>query len=296
MKGKMFIRLVAWFAVLGLAPLSAPAGAHAAMKIGVLAKRGNVVAMKKWKPLADYLTKETGTPFEVVPLNFEEIEPSVSGGRIDYLIANSGFYVDMHEKYGVKALASLLNMREGRALNRFGGVIFTRAGSSIRSLADLRGTRFMCVKRTSFGGGQMAFRHLIEHGINPFRDFTLVEGKKHDNVVYAVKNGVMDAGTVRSDTLERMEAEGKIRMGEFRVIDPAHDGFPFVHTTILYPEWPFAALAKTPADLNRRVTRALLSLKEGHPAAKAAKIAGWTAPLDYGPVAECLRIVREHEK
>lgn len=126
------------------------------VKLGVLAKRGKAKAVEKWKPLADYLGTKTGEHFVLIPLSFDAVEPAVKGNRIDYLIANSGFFVTMQEKYGAKALASMLNLRQGQALNEFGGVILVKKDSPIKTLSDIKGKKFMCVKLTSFGGGQMA--------------------------------------------------------------------------------------------------------------------------------------------
>jgi len=273
-------------------PVSHIAQAQGVLKLGVLAKRGAQVAKKKWGSLADYLGEATGTRVVLVPLSFVAIEPAVQKKKIDYLLANPGFFVDLNEKYGVKALATMLNKRQNKALDQFGGVIFVKADSPIDGIADIKGKKFMCVKKTSFGGGQMAFRHLIEKGVDPFKDVTLLEGKKHDSVVMAVKKGIVDVGTVRSDILERMESEGKIKLSQFKVLDKANDSFPFVHTTRLYPEWPFAALSHVSDDTNKKILDALLALKPGSPAAKAGKIVGWKKPLDYTQVAECLRIVR----
>lgn len=268
-----------------------------AANLGVLAKRGNAVAVKKWGPLAQYLTKTTGTEFKLVPLSFDAIEPALKGKKIDYLITNPGFYVTLKDKYKLSALASLLNLRQGKPLNQFSGVILVKADSPIKDLAGIKGKRFMCVKRTSFGGGQMAFRHMIENGVNPFKDVsTLLQGKKHDNVAFAVKRGVVDAGTVRSDTLERMQAEGKLKLSDFRIIDRVDDDFPFVHSTRLYPEWPFVVAPTAAPALNDKVKQALTGMSVDMPAAKAAKIAGWSEPLDYAPVAECIKIVKQAEK
>ena len=261
------------------------------LKLAVLAKRGPEVAKKKWGPLAEYLSQSLGEKVLLVPLSFKAIEPAVKTKKIDYLLANPAFFVRLKEKYGLYALASLLNSRQGKALDQFGGVIFVRADSPIKALNDLKGQKFMVVKLSSFGGAYMAFRLLLEKGINPFKDLTVLEGGTHDKVVMAVKRGLVPAGTVRSDTLERMEAEGKIHLKDFRVLHQVQDDFPFVHSTRLYPEWPFAALAHTSKSTNEKIKKALLALKPSHPAAKAAKIAGWVPPLDYTPVAECLRIV-----
>ncbi len=266
------------------------------LKLGVLAKRGPAVAQKKWGPLTAYLSSKTGKKVVLIPLSFVAIEPAVKTGKIDFLLANPGFYVALEKQYGIKAIASMLNSRQGKALDRFGGVIFVKKGSAIKDVSQIKGKKFMCVKKTSFGGGQMAFRLLSEKGINPFKDTVLLEGRKHDNVVMAVAAGSVDVGTVRSDTLERMESEGKIKVSDFVVLEKKDDDFPFVHSTRLYPEWPFAVLKHVPAATAQQVADALFSLQPDDPAAKAAKIAGWVKPLDYSPVSECLDIVNSLAK
>lgn len=280
-------------ALLGLVLLVVFAGAaQAEIKIGVLAKRGPEKAMADWKATGDYLTDKLGEQVVIIPLKFVDIEPMVKAGDIDFMLANSAFYVEMEKKYGVKAVATLINSRDGKPLKEFGGVILARADSPIQTMADLKGKKFMCVKYSSFGGAQMAWRLLLENGIDPQKDFAVfAEGGKHDNVVLAVKNKVMDAGTVRSDTLERMAAEGKITMADFRIIHQVKDDFPFVHSTILYPEWPMAAVAHVEAGKAAKLGAALQALTSNDPAAKNAELVGWTPPADYSQVRECLQAI-----
>lgn len=267
--------------------------AQAQVKIGVLAKRGASKAMMKWKATGEYLTAKLGEPVVIIPLKFTAIEPMVKTGKIDFLLANSAFYVEMEKKYGVKAVATLINSRDGKALKTFGGVILVRASSPIQTLEDIKGKKFMCVKYSSFGGAQMAWRLLIDNGIDPKKDFAaFAEGKKHDNVVLAIKSGVMEAGTVRSDTLERMAGEGKIKMDEFRIIHPLSDTFPFVRSTRLYPEWPMATLTHVPPEKADRLAAALQALTSTEPAAQKAKIVGWSSAADYGPVRDCLKAIK----
>ena len=267
--------------------------AQAEIKIGVLAKRGASKAMMKWKATGEFLTTQLGEPVVIIPLKFTAIEPMVKSKKIDFLLANSAFYVEMEKKHGVKAVATLINSRDGKALKTFGGVVLVKADSPIQTLADIKGTKFMCVKYSSFGGAQMAWRLLIDNGIDPKKDFkAFAEGKKHDNVVLAIKNGVMDAGTVRSDTLERMAGEGKIKMAEFRIIHPITDDFPFVRSTRLYPEWPMAALAHVDSAKADKIATALQGLSATDPAAQKAKIVGWSAAADYGPVRDCLKAIK----
>lgn len=269
-----------------------PAAAQAELKIGVLAKRGAPKCMQKWGATAAYLTDKLGEDVSVVPLKFEAIEPAVAAGRVDFVLANSAFYVELEKVHGVRAVATLINSRGGKALDTFGGVILVKQDSPIQSLEDLRGKKFMAVKRSSFGGAQMAWRLLLEHGIDPEQDCAeFVFGNKHDNVVLAVLNGSVDAGTVRSDTIERMADEGKIDLAGLRVLNAQDDGFPFAHSTRLYPEWPLAACANTDEATAQRVAAALKALQSGDTAAQAAKIVGWSDAADYAPVRECLTAI-----
>ena len=146
----------------------------------------------------------------------------------------------------------------------------------------------MAVKASSFGGWQMAYKEIKDAGIDPGKDFASLQfGGKHDNVVLAILNGVVDAGTVRTDTLERMAAEGSIDMEEFKIVNgKKHSGFPFVCSSELYPEWPLGKVKQTSDDVAKEVVDALKQLKPEDPAAKAAKVVGWTDPLNYGPVEE----------
>ena len=268
--------------------LAATTQAQETYKIGVLAKNGPVKALQMWKATGDYLSsKLSGKTFEIVPLGFEEVNPAIEAGKVDFFLVNSSMYVTAKVRYGASAVATMVNSRQGQPLKAFGGVIFTADGNTaINSIADLKGKTFMAVQASSFGGWQMAFKAILDAGVDPNRDFAKLEyGGKHDNVVYAVMNGAVDAGTVRTDTLERMVAAGEIDLADFKIINPQkYDGFPFVCSTALYPEWPLAKTKQTPDAVARSVADALKQLQPTDPAAKNAKVVGWVDALDYAPV------------
>ncbi|RLC32138.1 MAG: hypothetical protein DRH32_03250, partial [Deltaproteobacteria bacterium] len=290
---KIFIALIA----MTLTVRSAYASG-AVVKIGVLAKRGVERCLEKWSPTAAYLSETIpGRTFEIIPIDFEHIAPTVEKGDVDFILANPAFYVELEVRYDVNRIATLKNRRLQGTYTMFGGVIFClKNREEIRHLADLRNKRFMAVDKTSFGGWQMAWRELKEHGIHPWTDFaSLTFGGTHDAVVDAVKNGIVDAGTVRTDTLERMELEGKIRIDDFYVI-PEHGGrnthLPFLHSTREYPEWPMAKVRHTAEQLAKQVAVKLLEMPENSYAAKSASCSGWTIPLNYQSVHDCLKFLQ----
>ncbi len=304
-KQRVLIWMMVWslaFAALTFGQEVSPPGKKLSrqVRIGVLAKRGVARCIQKWGPTADYLTaKIPGHNFSIVPLLFDQSKEAVKNKDVDFMLVNPFLYVQMEMQYGVKRIATLKNRLASGVHTVFGGVIFWRADrDDIHNLIDLKGKSFMAVHKNSFGGWLVAERELDREGIDPNRIFReLIFGGTHDAVVYAVKEGKVDAGTVRTDTLERMAAEGKIRLDDFQILkndstSKCVQTMHFLHSTRLYPEWPFAMLAHTPEDLGEKVAVALISMSADSPAAEAARSAGWTVPLSYQPVHDCLKKLR----
>ncbi len=267
--------------------------------IGVLAHKGPDVCREMWQPTIDYLNAALpGRPFDLTPLTFEDIEPAVRSKSVDFLICNPAIYVDLEVRYGITQTMTLRNLVGKQFMSEFGGVVFCRAErSDLKRLRDARGQRLAAVRATSFGGWNMALREFRAEGVDPERDTAALSFLgTHPAVVRAVLAGDADIGTVRTDTLERMAADGEIRLETIRVIPAGaaalRSDFPYLHSTRLYPEWPFAKLADTSEDLARRVTVSLLSMPSDSPAALAAQIGGWGICLDYAGVHDCLRELR----
>ncbi len=260
------------------------------VKIGVMALRGADKTIVLWEPTADYLSQSIdGYHFSIAPLNNDSMADAVVNNQVDFVLSNPASYATLEKEFGVTRLVTLKNRRIGGAYTQFGALIFTRSDrNDINSLDDLRNKSFMAVHPSAFGGWWMALRTFKQHGIDPEKEFSKIEysGFPQDKIVYAVKQGKIDAGTVRTDLLETMQKEGKIDLKEFKVLNPQpqSEEFPFVHSTDLYPEWAFAKTRQVSGNLARNVTIALLNLPADHLAATTAKSAGWTVPLDYQPV------------
>jgi signal transduction histidine kinase len=263
------------------------------VKIGILANGGMGKVLTMWSATTDYLNDWIpGYSFSVVPLDFGNIGPTVGRGEVDFVLTNSSNYVDLETLYGASRILTLINRTGAGGRTVFGGVIFCRRDrKDINGLDDLKGKSFMAVAENSLGGWQASWRELRDKGINPYSDFTSLRfGQTQDAVVHAVRDGTVDAGTVRTDTLERMSDKGEIDLSEFHILNrQSSNEFPFALSTRLYPEWPFAKLKHTDNTLAQKVIIALLRMPPDSPAAKAGKIVGWTIPLDYRPVHELMR-------
>lgn len=268
------------------------------VKIGVLAKRSFEVTFKRWNATAEYLSERIpGKKFEIIPLPFEAVLTSVAQKQVDFILANSGFYVELEANYGVQRITTLVNKHiAGVTQKEFGGVIFSHIDNKERfkDIYSLKGASFAAVNEKSLGGWQMAWRELLEHDIDKNRDFkSFTFTGTHDKTVYAVLNKEIEVGTVRTDTLERMALENKIDLSKVHIINPQdYEGFPFMISTKLYPEWPFAKLKHTSDALSKQVAVALMQIQPTDKASTDAKIDGWGTPLNYQTVHECFKVLQ----
>ena len=276
-------------AIAQTAPANNNASEDVVMRVAVLSKESEALTKQKWQPMMDYLSQTiSGYRFEMVNASFEGMREIAKNSGADFYIVNPGMYVEFEADYGVNRIATLKNLRIGKPYTEFGGVMIARADNNqINNLQDLKNKTFMAVSPTAFGGWYMAEGVLFENGIEDPEKFfkSLDYGKTHENVIKAVANGEVEAGTIRTDALERAVQRGEAKLEDFKVINPVEDStFPFVHSTPLYPEWPFAAAKGVSIELDEEVAKALLNMPADSPAAKAAKSAGWTVPLNYRPV------------
>ncbi len=270
------------------------APAWAEIKIGMLAQRGQEVAVREWGGLERYLTETLGEKVTLVPLKFSEFMKFPKDEPFGFIFTNPWFFVRAKVRHGARALVTVKYQGSGTT---FGGIIFAKKGSGITSMEDLRDKVVMCPKFSSPGGWLFQKGELKKHGLVPERDFKMLletEKESHDEVVYAVRDGKVDVGTVRTNLLETMQREGKISMDDFVIINPVrHENFPEGCSTPLYPDWPVAALGKTPPQTAAKMQQALLSIPPGHPALQQARrIERFVEALDYTPMEDLCRFLK----
>lgn len=111
------------------------------MTVGILAKRGKQVTIKRWQTLAQYLDKEMpGYHFEILPLDFKSVSNAVANHEADFFLINPGIFVELEIKYGVRPIATVRTLRAEKGVSLFSGLIITRADrTDIQTFDNLRG-------------------------------------------------------------------------------------------------------------------------------------------------------------
>ncbi|CAO3381281.1 sensor histidine kinase [Azospirillum argentinense] len=280
--------------ILAVAPARA---AEPPIRVGVLAYRGGDHANAVWEPTVRYLAERfPRRGAQMVPLDLPGMDAAVAAGSVDFVLTNTGNYVELEARHGVTRIATLHSSRSGKSGAAVGSAVIVRAGrADIRSLADLKGKSVMAVDPDAFGGFQIAWGAMLAAGVDPYGDLKELRfsGFPVDRVAFAVRDGAVDAGVLRACVLEELAEEGHLDRAAFQIVGVRTEpGFGCALSTGLYPDWPLARLAKTPEDLAKAVVVALFQMPDGHPAALAGGYEGWTVPMDYQPVHALFRSLR----
>ncbi len=277
-----------FWALLIFCSLSFAQAADREVRIGVLSFRPLEQTRAQWQPTADYLNATiSGYRFSIEPMFFPELDQSINQNRFDFLLTNPEHYVTTRADHGLAVIATLMPLAEGHPVSTFGGVIFTRADRvDIADLKDIRGKVVASAAEQSFGSYLIQRWTMYKQGLQISSvkrvHFT---GMPQDKVVQEVLGGDADVGFVRTGIIESMVREGKLKLGDIKVLNKqSAETFPQLLSTELYPEWAFSATLDVRDELIKRVSLALLNIKPDDDAAKTGKYYGFTPPGNYAPV------------
>ncbi len=273
---------------------TAALGVTSTVRIGVLAFQGKEQALAQWSPTAQQLQADIPKySFQVIPLNYDELNEAVKNSEIDFVLTNPEHYVVLRNAFRISPMVTLNTSIEHRVFTHFGSVIFTRSDTRLQTLEQVRGHKVAAVGLYSFGGFLMAadtfHQHRLDLRSSDVRELKFT-GLPHSRVVDEVMSGQFDVGIVRTGVLEQMALQGKLDLAQVRVLNAQPKAiFPQALSTELYAEWPWAAVARADPDLVKAVALALLQLQPDSRAATEGKYNGFSPPANYAPIEEVMR-------
>lgn len=266
-----------------------PGGAapRALLVLGMTRPIGAQAAIFSAKQLNNYLSRQLGG--EVVTKLYDDstaLGDALSAGVIDAAWLTPTAYVRASERAAIKPIARL--SRGGYTSYR--SVIFTKTGSKLLKLDDLKGKKMIWVAPGSASGRAFPRAHLKKIGKDPDRLFAAQnDAPDHREVCLAVLDGRADAGASLSD--ERPSGEKPIVDGCREAgLDPAL--FTILERTAPIPNDVIAVRADLPEVVESRVRDALLQMAgsdEGQQQLKEIFRAdgfGGVTDADFAPVRE----------
>lgn len=217
-------------------------------------------------PLAEKLSAALGGPVRTVLLrNAAEYQAELLRGRIAVGYQSPPLYVRASDRHEVLVTAA----EDGSVVQRR-GVIIVRPESGISKAEDLRGKKVMIVSRDSAGGFLSQKQSLREQGLEPGRDFQLLEAaeEREENVIISVSLGDADAGFI---------SEAALRKADCCIVPGS---VVMLMKTAPLPGWALSVSRELPQEQKESLRSMLTQLAADDPALKALGIAAFKAAAD----------------
>jgi phosphonate transport system substrate-binding protein len=169
-------------------------------------------ATREMQPLVDYLSRKTSTAVQMtIPTNYAAVVEALINDQIDIAHLGGFTYVQASKRAGVTPLAQRERDRS------FHSLFVTQPGSSIQSLADLKGHSFAFGDVNSTSGHLMPEFFMRENKVDPEVIAKAIYTGGHDATLLAVANGKVDAGALDEAVFQRMTSQNKIDPAKVRV-------------------------------------------------------------------------------
>lgn len=191
-----------------LACLLCAGATHAAepIRLGVHPYLPAVEIMKRFTPLAGYLSERLGRKVEIViAKDYEDHIEKTGRGIVDIAFLGPASYVKLAQKYGKMPLLARLEV-SGKPLLQ--GVIFVRKDSPISTLQGLAGKRFAFGDRNSTMAHLVPRLMLLKAGVGAERLAKYSFISNHDSIALGVLMGEFDAGAIMQDVFGEFETRG----------------------------------------------------------------------------------------
>jgi PAS domain S-box-containing protein len=272
------------------------------IKIGVQSTEGTTRTIEAWRPLIAALNDaaidlEEDFSFVAQPMSRAEIRDQASNQKLDLIFSDAASFVWSEVKIRARPLLSSAVSWQDAAVENVGSTVFSRFDrTDLTGIHDLSGQRVMAVDAQSLGGWLLAKREFLVRKLDPstFLSSLQFSNGNEREVVYAVSNGLVDAGVVRSGVLESLAAENAINLRDFRTISSQNQNtYPFQTSTALFPGWSLSARPGVPEDVLAVVVETLLSVGNQADQLDHKPHIIWMAPQNSQSVHKLLIFLRD---
>ncbi len=238
--------------------------------MGVFPRRDAAITAKLFRPLAQYLEQELGTPVSMeLSADFDTFITHLKERRYDLVHLNPFDYISAHDDLAYEALVQNEEFGEKTIM----GAIYVRHDSGIRQLSDLKG------KKILFGGGPRAMMsyivptYLLQQAGLTKEDYEESYAINPPNAILATYLRRADAGGAGEVVRRLPVVTSKIDVNQLDVIA----------TSQPLPHLPWAVKQEMPQALKQRLQSLLVNLKqstEGRAILKQAHLSAFNPVTD----------------
>jgi phosphonate transport system substrate-binding protein len=247
--------------------------------IGLTPEHNIFKQLRRYEPLADYLSKKTGVRVTLKILTYSgNVIDNFQFLKLDGAFFGSFSYTLARAKLGVVALA---RPEYPDGISSYHGVIFVRKDSGIRTARQMKGKRFALVARATTAGYLFPSIYLKRAGVRNPETFLkeIYYAGTHEGTIDDVLDRKADVGVSKNTVYNRFAAENPRIDRELVILGKSDE----------VPENALALRRGVEDPVKRKLVDALIAMHADPEGAKVLKAFGarrfiGTTDADYMPV------------
>ena len=226
------------------------------LRVSAIPDEAPTELQRKFKPLGDYLKKETGMDVQFTPVtDYAAVVEGLASNKIDLAWLGGFTFVQAKIRTNGGAVPVVQRAEDEKFTSKF----IVPIDSTAKSLADLKGKNFAFGSPSSTSGHLMPRFFLMKAGINPDTDFKAVAfSGAHDATVAFVASGRAEGGVLNASVWDKLVESGNPNAAKVRVLA----------TTPPYYDYNWTVRPGLDAALTKKITEAFLKLDASQPAMK----------------------------
>jgi len=232
---------------------SAPALAQEVLRISAIPDESPTELQRKFKPLGDYLAKETGMKVEFTPVtDYAAVVEALATKKID--MAWLGGFTYVQTKIRTNGTANPIIQRAED--EKFTSVFIVPADSTLKTLGELKGKTIAFGSPSSTSGHLMPRYFLMQAGVNPDKDFkNIAFSGAHDATVAFVASGKADVGALNASVWQKLNETNNPNALKAKVLS----------TTPPYFDYNWTVRGDLDPTTVKKITNAFLKLDANNP-------------------------------
>jgi phosphonate transport system substrate-binding protein len=250
---KSFLQLLMIGACLGL---SSGAMAQSTLRISAIPDEAPTELQRKFKPLGEYLSLETGMKIEFIPVtDYAAVVEALATKKIDMAWLGGFTFIQAKIRTNGTAIPIIQRVEDENFISRF----IVPIDSPIKSLKDLKGKTFAFGSPSSTSGHLMPRFFLMQAGIQADTDLkNIAFSGAHDATVAFVASGKVEAGVLNASVLDKLIETNNANALKVRVLA----------TTPTYYDYNWTVRGDLDPALVKKISNAFLKLDSKNPVHK----------------------------
>ncbi len=232
------------------------AQAQAVLRVSAIPDESPTELQRKFLPLGEYLSKETGMKVEFTPVtDYAAVVEALATNKIDMAWLGGFTYIQAKIRTNGAVKPIIQRLEDEKFTSKF----IIPEGSSVKTLADLKGKTFAFGSPSSTSGHLMPRFYLMKAGINPDIDFkSIAFSGAHDATIAFVASGRADAGALNASVWDKL-SDAK---------NPNAEKVKVLYVTPPYHDYNWTVRGGLDAVLTKKISDAFLKLNANDPAQK----------------------------